>query len=154
MDKIEQVLRQGLQKRLKNRVLEKGPDCPRDEELSLYMEKKLNKDRKEAIEKHLSDCSYCLDLVVVAQDALTTLKKTFDYKSLLLKQKWLILCLITFVLSFLFPRYFLQFLVATLILGIKWAVGPEGAKNLVMIFRSMHAHEEAQSKDSEFKVRR
>ena len=152
--KIEQLLKQSFQNKLRGKALQRGPDCPSEEHLSLYMENRLSKDERGQIESHLADCPYCLDLVVVAKKAVDAAEKGFNLKSILLKQKWLILGLVSLVLSFVFSRYFLQFLVATLILGIKWAVGSDGAKNLVMIFRSMHSHEEPRKQDREFEARK
>jgi hypothetical protein len=46
---------------------------------------------------------------------------------------YLILAIIFFVSSFAIPRFFLQFLVATLLLGAKWVTDSKSTKMLIMI---------------------
>ena len=43
---------------------------------------------------------------------------------------------ITFTLSFVLPRYFLQLLVATIIFGAKWIIDARNARILVMIYEA------------------
>jgi hypothetical protein len=42
----------------------------------------------------------------------------------------------SFALSFVFPRYFLQFLVATILLGAKWIIDAKNTRMLVMIYEA------------------
>ena len=51
--------------------------------------------------------------------------------------KWLFGTVIMLALSFVFKRYFLQFLTASLILGFKWAMEGEAARRTIMIFKGM-----------------
>jgi hypothetical protein len=46
---------------------------------------------------------------------------------------YLIFAAISFLLSFIVPRFFLQFLVATLLLGAKWVADSKSTKMLIMI---------------------
>lgn len=46
---------------------------------------------------------------------------------------YLVLACAAFLLSFITPRYFIQSLVATLILGIKWVVDSKTTRMLIMI---------------------
>lgn len=52
------------------------------------------------------------------------------------KNKWLIASITAFVLSFAFPPVFLQFLLASGILGGKWIFDSENAKTLIMIYNA------------------
>ena len=54
---------------------------------------------------------------------------------------------IAFVFSFVFPKYFMQCLVITLILGIRWALSSEGGRTLIMVLDSWRHH--SQEKDEE-----
>jgi hypothetical protein len=58
------------------------------------------------------------------------------------KNKWFIGSLLFIALSFFIPRYFLQLLTVGAIMGFKWALEGEGAKKLIMIFRSTHKERE------------
>lgn len=50
---------------------------------------------------------------------------------------WLGLGLASFSLSFVFPGYFFQFLVAALLFGIKWIVDQKARKTQVLIYRAL-----------------
>jgi hypothetical protein len=60
------------------------------------------------------------------------------------KNAWLIGAAIAFALSFVFSRYFLQFLILTLLLGIKWIASSGGSKNVIMIYEALR-HREKES---------
>jgi len=49
---------------------------------------------------------------------------------------YLLLAVVSFVLSFAIRQYFVQFLVATLLLGVKWIADSKSAKMLVMIYEA------------------
>ncbi len=128
--------------------------CLGENILSAYLDKALSGAERHRIEKHVSGCNHCLELLLVAYDAQCGLKrcppalKEKMRKHLGLKQKktrpemkWLAGTLILFALSFAFRRYFLQFLVAAAILGFIWAMEGEGAKRVVMIFKGMKDEE-------------
>jgi len=56
--------------------------------------------------------------------------------------KWLFASVAFFLLSFVFKKYFLQFLIVAAILGFKWVMEGEGARKVVMIFKGMHKEED------------
>ena len=56
-----------------------------------------------------------------------------------------------FILSFVIPRYFIQFLVVTLILGIRWAFESDGGHTLIMVLDSWRHH--SHDKDEEISHR-
>ncbi len=55
--------------------------------------------------------------------------------------------IVAFILSFIFPKYFMQCLVVTLIFGIRWALSSEGGRTLIMVLDSWRHH--SQDKDQE-----
>lgn len=135
-------------------------DCLNEKILSSYLDRtlSLSEEERRRIEEHISKCNHCLDLVLVAYEAqgisqkCPPLLKEMLKKRLGLKQKkarsgakWLFGALFLFALSFAFKKFFLQFLVASAILGFKWAMEGEGARRVVMIFRGMQKEEESDS---------
>jgi Flp pilus assembly protein TadB len=100
-----------------------------------------SKDERKRMIEHLSSCDRCLDKAVTAYEVVdkfnnrTRRKKT---GGAIMKRLniYLLLCIISFCLSFVMPRYFLQLLVATLLLGIKWVVDSKSTKMLIMIYEA------------------
>ena len=52
------------------------------------------------------------------------------------KNLWLFGAIAAFLLSFFVPRYFVQFLVATILLGAKWIFESVNARILIMIYEA------------------
>lgn len=127
--------------------------CLDDRVLSSYLDEKIPDAERKSIEEHIASCNRCLDLLVVAYEAHGSSRKC----PLILKEKikarfgirqkkrgnlkWLIATIFFFALSFVFKRYFLQFLAAAVILGFKWVMEGEGAKRVVMIFKGIQEKE-------------
>lgn len=121
-------------------------DCLNERELSSYLDERLAESERRRIEMHLSGCDRCLDLLVVAFDAgrvsaprlrriaRTALKKKTELK-------WFLGAVILFALSFIFKRFFMQFLIGSAILGFKWAMEGEGARRAIMIFKGIEKKE-------------
>ncbi|TAN60900.1 hypothetical protein EPN16_04255 [bacterium] len=150
MQNLEGIIKKSL--RQSAFILRRKPDCPSELELSRYLEGTLPSDRRQTLEKHFSDCPLCLDLLVTTKNILKEEKAAKkSLLSYLLKQKWLILTAACFGLSFVVKRFFLQFLFLALIFGIKWALGGEGSRNLVMIFRSL-SHKDAEIRKPQEKI--
>ena len=105
---------------------------PTEVELADYLSKSLSGKEREKVEAHIAGCDECLDKVASAYNSVKSLKKR---KANIMKRIniYLILAVISFVLSFAFRQYFLQFLTATLLLGIKWVVDSKSTKMLIMI---------------------
>ena len=135
MQNIERVIKKSLNEKTAN--LRRSDNCLSELELSKYLDGSLPLSARERVEKHLADCAYCLDILAVAKDVLKDSSRKQDMGQRLAKQKWLILTVLSFLLSFFVKKYFMQFLVLSLILGIKWALSGEGSRNLVMIFRGL-----------------
>ncbi len=144
MGKLEHIIKENLKK---EGIPKRLGNCPSEIELSKYLDGSLAGQQKEKVENHLSNCAYCLDLLVTTREILKSHKRPeASMLKILKKEKWLILTIVGFLLSFFVKRFFLQFLFLSLILGIKWALGNEGSKNLVMIFRSLQ-HQDTEKEE-------
>ncbi|MDP2913630.1 MAG: hypothetical protein Q8N91_06465 [Candidatus Omnitrophota bacterium] len=115
---------------------------PADVELADFLTNSLSAKEAEGLTKHLASCNKCLEKTVSAYESVKLFQKG---KSLAKKGKvnfmkkiniYLALAIISFVLSFMIPRHFLQLLVATLVLGIKWIADSKTTKMLIMIYEA------------------
>ena len=110
--------------------------CPQEELLSEYLSGTLTEEESAKLQNHLLVCSQCRELVSEAYELLNkpgffTIKDTiFPWFR---KNKWLTGCAITLIFSFLLPKYFLQFLTASLLMGGKWIIDAKTTKTLIMI---------------------
>jgi hypothetical protein len=111
---------------------------PTESQLADYLGGTLSVRERTALTDHIGSCSACLAKVVAAHEAVSgcaedrgrAKRKTGFVKKL---NFYLIGAIITFGASFILPRYFIQLLVATLILGMKWITDSRTTKMLVMI---------------------
>lgn len=171
MDKIEKLIKERLEKDLKFGKANKTAFCLSEQILMDYIEQNLDKEALEIIEGHIAGCGFCLsqlNLVFEAQTVNKTKKLRQVPQELINKAKALLKtnrntlgkemmktkrigknlflagAIIFFALSFLIPKYFIQFLVATLILGIRWAFESESGRTLIMVLDSWrkHSHDE------------
>jgi hypothetical protein len=108
---------------------------PKEAELADYLGNALDGDAKSRVEDHIACCSYCLDSVVSAHESVKKFKKGRP-ESMKKINIYFILAVISFILSFIFQEYFLQFLTATLLLGIKWIADAKSTKMLIMIYEA------------------
>jgi len=113
--------------------------CVSDGDLNDYLSDSLSREKKEEIENHLKDCTVCLEKLVFAYQAVEEFNKTTQkgvkiMKSTWKKNLWLIGAIITFVLSFFVTRYFVQLLVATILMAAKWIFDSVNARILIMIY--------------------
>ena len=141
-DKIDKILKEKLKKEFSNSSLFRTENCPEESVLLEYLYDDLPKGKSENIREHIQSCIFCTeavssiqrwkeqkilqDFLDVPSDSINRIKDKVCHKepgliSKIKKQKWLIVSIILFGLSFLVKRYFFQFLFAALIFGIKWA---------------------------------
>ena len=104
---------------------------PAETELADYLTHSLNRADKARVEEHISGCDECLNTAVSAYESVKSINK--KGKAMKKINVYLVLAVISFALSFATPRFFLQFLVATLVLGTKWVVDSKATKMLIMI---------------------
>lgn len=111
---------------------------PKETELADLLAGSLSAQDRERLESHVASCDECLTAIVAAQEAVAAsgsgLQSGKEVGNLMKKINiYLILAIISFSLSFIIPQYFLQLLVATLILGAKWIIDARTTKMLIMI---------------------
>ena len=108
---------------------------PAENELARYLDNSLSQEEKRRIEDHVACCNDCLENTVSAYESVKAFK---EGKAGLMKRIniYLVLAVISFILSFAVPQYFAQFLVATLLLGTKWIADAKSTKMLVMIYEA------------------
>ncbi len=144
--------------------------CPDEAALSAYLNGTLSEPETEVIEKHIAACHLCLENLRTAylgdklykemnlpdstKELINKAKgiaKLNSKNKRLKKNLWLFATALAFTMSFIFPRYFVQFLVAALILGLKWVFESENARTLIMVLSSLRRH--SKEKDEEISDR-
>lgn len=107
---------------------------PTEAEMADWLNNSLSGNEKENLVDHLATCRDCLEKAVSAYESV----KLFKRKAKPMKKinLYLVLAVVSFLFSFTMPRYFIQFLVATLIFGIKWIVDSKSTKMLIMIYEA------------------
>ncbi len=133
--------------------------CLDEKKLSSYLDQALSTGERNEIEEHIAYCNNCLDLLLVAYEAQKSPKKCPAVLRQKIKArlgiratkkrselKWLVAALFLFALSFVFKKYFLQFLVAATVLGVKWVMEGEAARRAIMIFKGIQKTEGQQKK--------
>ncbi len=111
---------------------------PDEATLAGFLAGRVPKDDLVRIEGHLSSCSQCLNRVTAAYEAVAAFNEITPHKKIkdtIMKKLniYLLLAVISFSLSFITPRYFLQLLAATLVFGIKWVADSRSTKMLISI---------------------
>jgi len=122
--------------------------CLSEELLSEYLAGCLTETVKEHVEKHLCVCSDCRRLVVETYETVSQDRVRQKWKVMARRVKsigWLIGACIFFVLSFLFPKYFAQFLVACFIMGAKWIVDSKATRLLITIHEAWKRGDKSES---------
>jgi len=176
MDRIEGLLGDYLRTHLDLGSSDRTKDCPDGQVLLGYLYGTLSEITRRGAEHHIAGCGFCLgQLSIAAQGQEMDSQGTFGpvpqkltektktllgtgadkgrlklvKKRAIKKHLFLVAAVIFFVLSFLIPKYFMQFLVATLILGIRWCFESESGRTLVMVLDSWRRHSRDKDKDDE-----
>ena len=68
--------------------------------------------------------------------AITPFKKPVSAQALW-NGLWLLGMVVSFSLSFVFPRFFLQFLAAALLFGVKWIVDQKATRPQILIYKAL-----------------
>jgi len=153
----------------------KSKTCFSDAEIADFVENILeNQFIDQEVAGHLSVCEDCFSKVASAVSAMKkfsdsenaqasekTLKRVKKIplifkrrqamKKILKNGRYLFVSGIFFILSFFFKKYFLQFLIASFIFGLKWIMDTGGTKALIMIYDAWSKRE---SDDKQEKVSR
>lgn len=114
---------------------------PTEIELADFLENRLSNKERERFEDHAASCEECLVKIVSAYESVREFEKDGNNrkgkKNIMKKMNlYLILAVLSFLLSFAIPKYFAQFLLATLLLGIKWISDAKSTRMLVMIYEA------------------
>ena len=118
--------------------MKKTSVCLSEVELNDYLEGSLSEERKGFAEEHLKDCAACLEKTVFAYKTVEEFGRTKPrgeekMKGAWKRNIWFLGAASAFLLSFFVQRYFLQFLVATVLMGAKWIFDSMNARILIMI---------------------
>lgn len=147
--------------------------CPEEGMLSAYLSGFLREQEARLLEEHISTCHLCLENIRAASlgatlyeeeslpdsntkliDKAKGIAKLNTGKRRFKKNLYLFGTALAFVLSFLFPRYFVQFLVAALILGLKWVFESEGARTLIMVLDSLRRRSKERDDELSDKIKK
>ncbi|MFH1664625.1 MAG: zf-HC2 domain-containing protein [Candidatus Omnitrophota bacterium] len=110
--------------------------CPSEEMLGEYLSGVLSPPEGEKLEKHLAGCKNCRGLLADAHHVLSRpgIHETwFSLCGRLKKNLWFAAASALLAASFLFPKYFLQFLAAAFIAGAKWVIDSRTTKMMIMV---------------------
>lgn len=131
MNGIKEFLRDDYRKK----ALYRSKDCISFEKLYDYINGISPIGMRKGVESHLAKCYHCLDVMISIHSGI---KDSYYKRRWVLKKEvlFLIMAVICFLSSFIFSRFFLQFLTATIILGIKWIVDSKSSRMLIMIYEA------------------
>ncbi len=111
-------------------------NCPDETALSSYLDGTLKGKARDSVEAHIASCQGCLTTIVSAWESVAEFKKNRK-ENVMKKINWYFFgMIICFALSFMFPPYFLQLLVAAIICGAKWIIDAKNTRMLVMIYEA------------------
>lgn len=129
-----------------DRTAQRRPDRHVTEnDIAGYLVRSVSRHERDRIAAHIAGCADCLAAVVSSYESAGPARHSGDptlplrrYMKNIFKKfnPYLALAAASFALSFVTPRYFIQLLVATLLLGIKWIVDSKTTKMLVMIYEA------------------
>lgn len=128
------LIKKYLQEKNKVNLFNREPSCLTFDQAHDYLKGALTKEVRRGVESHIADCYHCLDLVATVHDGMKTRPRYRIHPIQLNKGHIVMLLAITsFILSFIFKRYFLQFLVVTILFGLKWVIDTKSTRMLVTI---------------------
>ncbi len=160
-------LRTALRQKKGNHV--PPPDtCPPDSRLADYISGAISDEcEKDVIATHIAKCDKCFKKVASCFSVLSAtdknLERDISNRSLkgvlsmpkkyprtcpkdgyIKRNKYLFVAGVFFLLSFAFKLFFIQFLVAALIFGIKWIMDTGSTKALIMIYETWKQNRESE----------
>ena len=155
MDNQENSLERLIKKQLEEKMpSHNGPGlrlCPSELVLSDYLENRLGEQQQKQLLEHVADCPNCLALLELAQQSQQAQIKDQPSRAMIKRaqnalpekqkqknssRKWSFLAALTFILSFIATRYFLQFLTLAVIFSIKWIFDSGSTRTLIMIYEA------------------
>lgn len=111
---------------------------PGDADIAGFLESSLPPARRRDTELHLASCEECLTKALSAFEAVKDFnsgrsRKKDREQKMKMTRAYPLLAAVSFLLSFVWPRHFLQLLAAAVIFSIKWIADSRSSKTLVMI---------------------
>jgi hypothetical protein len=144
--------------------------CPDEAGLASFLGGKLKESETRAIEEHIAGCPLCLesvragylgerlhnkgDLPASNTEIIRKAKgivKMDSGKKNIRTYLWLAATAAAFLLSFTVPKYFAQFLVLALILGLKWVSESESVRTLIVAMEAKRRHENKEEEISKWR---
>ncbi|MFH1846973.1 MAG: zf-HC2 domain-containing protein [Candidatus Omnitrophota bacterium] len=113
--------------------------CPSEIRLSQYLSNMLDLRDTDQVEKHLVHCSSCRKLLAETSyitHSFDLREKAGVFLRITIKKIWVFICLLAFICSFLFPRYFIQTLTICLLSGFKSITDAHTTKTLVLVYEA------------------
>lgn len=109
--------------------------CPEEHLLNGYLTGGLEPHEREALEKHLEGCPYCIYKIAEAYEIVHQDVLTGGIMDIVKKiNVWAVLSVVFFLCSFTIPHFFIQFLAAACLFGLKWIIDSKNTKLLIMIY--------------------
>ena len=126
--------------------------CLSEPDLNDYLSGALPCGRRAEVEAHLADCSACMEKLAFAYSTLKEFAKAETkgvdrMKTGWKRNLWLFGAVLSFVLSFFVARYFVQLLVATILMAAKWIFDSVNARILIMIYDAWNKGGEARASE-------
>jgi len=127
MKKIKEYLKRDY----KENILKDTGECLLPEALYSYAKGGLSSSERDAAESHIAGCYHCLDILVSINKGVRFQR----IKGVKMRKEhiFLLMAVMSFILSFVLSSYFLQLLTATVIFGIKWIIDSKSTRMLIMV---------------------
>lgn len=119
--------------------------CLQEKILSEYLSGVISREERVSVEKHLASCSKCRKTVSEAYEILNQpdVKEFLFIAADWIKiNKWLIATALLLSMSFVISEYFLQFLIASVITGVKWIIDSKTTKMLITVHKALSTNTE------------
>ena len=110
--------------------------CPNETILSEYLAGCIPEKERDAVEAHLAACAGCRTLIAEAYEvAEGSVFYRLRARAIVFFKayKWLLGAFAALTLSFLYRKYFLQFLFVFAVMGFKWIAESKTARVLVLV---------------------
>ncbi|PIU41132.1 MAG: hypothetical protein COS99_07280 [Candidatus Omnitrophica bacterium CG07_land_8_20_14_0_80_42_15] len=157
---MDDIIKNELKRKMASVKAARTDRCPGEAELNDYLEGLLPKAKEEAIAAHVKSCYWCIEQLDLAQRGNDFFYQKGRGISLMTKIRtnslkwfkeniWLLAAFIAFVISFMSKKYFFQFLILTLILGIKWIFTTGGSKTVIMIYEALRKKDAKQADEKQ-----
>ena len=170
-EKMDDMLKEYFSRQ--KHVPEKGANCPSVEILARYASGTLEPNELYNVSNHIKGCNFCSELIEGAllysaygkhinlgsipekvKNKAKSLHPRYKHKenkimNYFKRNIWLMLSLTSLIASFFISRYFQQFLILSVIFGLKWVFNRESTRTLIMIYNAWKKHDKEGSEELE-----